>query len=82
MPGYHLTEIPKGEIGEVSKILEETLEVVDASKQNCKIMVLVELSDLVGAIELYLERHHPNLTIHDLQSMSEITQRAFKAGER
>lgn len=82
MPGYHLTEIPKGEIGEISKILEETLEIVDASKQNCKIMVLVELSDLVGAIELYLERHHPNITIHDLQSMSKITQRAFKAGER
>lgn len=25
-PGYHLTEIPKGTVGESSKILEEVLE--------------------------------------------------------
>ena len=81
-PGYHLHDIPKGEVGETSKILEEVLELQDAEAQECKIMAQVELSDLIGAVTLYLERHHPTTTIDDLIVMSRITRRAFENGRR
>lgn len=81
-PGYHINDITKGEVGESSKILEEVYEVQDAEQQECKIMVLVELSDLIGAVSLYLEKHHPDTTIDDLITMSRITRRAFANGHR
>ena len=80
--GYHTTKIEKGELGIISKIFEELHELQDAEKQNCKIMALVELSDLYGAIELYLEKNFPDTTMNDLKQMSNITKRAFKNGHR
>ena len=80
--GYHLKEIKKGKIGEISKIKEEIEELEDAVKQDAKIMALVELSDLYGSIELYLEKYFPDITMEDLKKMSMITQRAFKNGRR
>jgi len=80
--GYHLTDIEKGKLGESSKILEEVMELIDAEQQAVKIMALVELSDLVGAIEAYLENHHPGTTLDDLKKMSQVTKRAFQVGER
>ena len=82
LPGYHLTPIPKGQVGELSKILEELHEAMDAEAQGSKIMLLVELSDLYGALQLYLSKYFPNMTMQDLKAMSEITQRAFIAGHR
>lgn len=82
MAGYHLNEIPRGTNGELSKIQEELLEAVDAEQQNCKIMLLVELSDMVGAIKLYLEKHHPEVNLEDLEIMADITARAFRSGAR
>lgn len=81
-PGYHITKIEKGEVGESSKILEEVFELMDAEKQNCKIMAQVELSDLIGAIDLYLKKHYPDISLEDLIVMSKITQRAFINGHR
>lgn len=81
-PGYHLSEIPKGVVGESSKILEEVLELQDAESQQASIMALVELSDTVGAIELYLRKHHPSTSLDDLIIMSRITRRAFENGKR
>lgn len=81
-PGYHMHEIPKGKVGESSKILEEVLELQDAESQQAGIMALVELSDLVGAIEHYLEHHHPDKTLDDLITMAHITRRAFDNGRR
>ncbi|HAC56514.1 TPA: hypothetical protein DCF80_03350 [Candidatus Saccharibacteria bacterium] len=81
-PGYHLQPIAKGELGEISKIEEEVAELRDAEEQECIIMALVELSDLVGAIRLYLDKHHPDVTIKDLITMSDITTRAFENGHR
>jgi hypothetical protein len=81
-PGYHITTIPKGVVGESSKILEEVLELQDAELQNASVMALVELSDMIGAVELYLDRHHPSVTLEDLIIMSRITQRAFRNGYR
>ena len=82
MGGYHLADIPKGTIGQSSKILEEVLELQDAEAQGCKIMGLVELSDIVGAVELYLEKNFPDISMKDLKRMSKITRRAFEDGTR
>ncbi len=78
--GYHLTEITKGKLGEISKIEEELLELKDADKQKSKVMVLVELSDLYGAIEEYCKKY--NIKMRDLKKFSNITKRAFKNGRR
>lgn len=80
--GYHIRNIKKGSIGEISKIQEELEELLDAKEQGSKIMELVELSDLIGAVELYLEKYHPDIDIQDLIKMSNITKRAFKNGHR
>jgi len=80
--GYHLDSIPHGVLGEPSKILEETLEFMDSIKQKVDIMALLELSDLYGAIESYLEKHHPSITMDALKAMSDVTKRAFSAGHR
>ena len=80
--GYHLTEFTKGKLGESSKILEEVNELIDAEKQDCKIMALVELSDLYGAIESYLGNNYPDISMIDLKKMSDITKRAFINGRR
>lgn len=79
---YHVQPIPTGEYGEISKIEEELLELKDAKNQGVKIMELCELSDLLGAIEGYLERHHPSMTLHDLIAMQKTTRRAFESGAR
>lgn len=81
-PGYHLSEIEKGILGDSSKILEEVFELLDAERQSVKIMQLVELSDILGAIESYLEKNFPGMTIEDLSKMSNITKRAFINGRR
>ena len=80
--GYHITPIEKGVIGELSKIREEVEEAIDAELQGCDIMVLLELSDVIGAIDMYLQRKHPTITLESLMVMTAITQRAFKTGAR
>lgn len=82
MAGYHLTEPTRGEFGELSKVLEEVEELMDADSQNAKLMVLQELSDMIGAIEGYLKKHHPSITLQDLIIMKDITARAFESGAR
>lgn len=82
MAGYHVTDIKKGEIGELSKVHEELEEAIDAEFQGCRVMLLVELSDMLGAIEAYLEKHMPGITLDDLRSMSDVTRRAFRSGAR
>lgn len=80
--GYHISDIPRGEFGELSKIKEEIEEAIDADKQGVRIMTLVELSDVIGSIEGYLQKHFPDMTLEDLRSMSNVTQRAFRSGTR
>lgn len=80
--GYHFEIIPKYEIGTAGKIFEEMSEFHDALLQNNKIMALVELSDLYGAIQLYLKKNYHNITMEDLNKMNEITQNAFINGRR
>jgi hypothetical protein len=81
-PGYHLKKIPRGEVGELSKVYEEILEALDADAQGSTVMALVELADMVGALKAYLAKHHPSLTLEDLEAFSSITARAFTSGRR
>lgn len=81
-PGYHLRRIEKGMLGEASKIREEVEEFIEATEQGVSVMALVELSDLHGAIEAYLRKHHPSISVADLAAMSSVTKRAFENGRR
>ena len=78
--GYHLHSIPKGKLGDISKLKEEVEEFEDALVQDCKLMAMVELSDIYGALEALAETY--NLTIQDLAIFSDITKRAFINGVR
>lgn len=82
MAGYHIAEIEKRRYGSLGKIIEETEELVDAHRQGSHIMVLVELSDLYGAIEGFLAENYPDIKMHDLSKFSQITKRAFENGDR
>ena len=79
-PGYHVREIPKGVLGEASKIIEEAAEFADAHEQGVTAMEILELADLYGAMREYLKKYE--LTMFDLQRMADVTERAFKSGER
>lgn len=82
LPGYHLAEIEKGEIGELSKLQEELDELKDAEAQGIKVMQLVEASDLIGALVRWLEAKHPGTTLEDLIAMHKVTRRVFENGRR
>lgn len=59
MGGYHLRDIPKGVLGNFSKVEEEFEEFIESFfEQKCLIMAFVELSDLIGALEHYYQHQH------------------------
>lgn len=78
--GYHIRTIPKGVLGEPSKIREELEELEDALAQDICILAAVELSDLYGALEACADKL--GYQMHDLARMSEATKRAFTDGSR
>lgn len=78
--GYHKSNIKRGEIGEISKVIEEVDEFVDAKQQGIKILEICELSDIYGALEELAKKY--NLTMDDLKQMSDKTKEAFKEGKR
>lgn len=81
--GYHKKIIEKGEIGNYSKIKEEFEEFTDAVEQNALIMQYIELSDLIGAIEMYvINISKGTVLLEDLITMKNLTQSAFKDGSR
>ncbi len=80
MPGYHLIQIKKGVIGKTSKIREELEELEDAEMQGCRIMALMEASDLYGALRRWAEAN--GSTMDELRMMNDITRRAFDSGAR
>lgn len=53
MAGYHLYDIPKGVLGQYSKVIEEFQEFQDAIEQDATIMAIIELSDLIGSAKYY-----------------------------
>lgn len=78
--GYHLQPIERGTLGQFSKIKEEFLELEDAVKQKNLILQMVEMSDLLGAIEQYGKTL--GLSLDDIIRMLRATERAFKNGHR
>jgi len=71
--GYHKVKIVKGELGQLSKIREEFDELTDAHYQGVRILMLCEVADLVGAIDLYLQKHLTGFSINDCLAMSKLT---------
>lgn len=58
---WHTRKIEKGELGELSKIYEEYLEALDAEEQGQVLMLLFELSDIIGACGLVAAKHGMSL---------------------
>ena len=79
--GYHTVKIEKGVLGDFSKIKEEFDELVDAHKQENKVLELCELSDLLGAIKHYAAGKF-GMSLDDLLKFMESTERAFENGGR
>jgi hypothetical protein len=79
--GYHLKEIERGVFGEFSKIVEEFQELQDAQEQDNKIMQLIEMSDLIGAIEGYANKEF-GFSLDSLTQMKDATHKAFNDGTR
>lgn len=80
LSGYHINKIEKGVLGHASKIREEYEEFLDAVAQGAKLMELMELADLLGAIEAYAAKY--NVTLYDLNQMKDLNKRAFESGHR
>lgn len=78
--GYHIKEIKRGRLGEFSKIQEEMEELTDAVQQNIPPLIICELCDVIGAVELYAKKW--NLTLDDLIKMKNLTKSAFEEGKR
>jgi hypothetical protein len=79
--GYHKRAIViEGTFGEVSKIEEELDELKEAFEQDNKILALVEIADLYGALEAVAEKLGVNM--EDVAKMSAATKRSFQSGER
>jgi hypothetical protein len=78
--GYHIRTITRGVLGQPSKIREELEELEDALEQNVKIMALVELSDLYGAVKAMATTL--GTSMEELKAMQEVTARAFQDGSR
>ena len=76
--GYHKTEIPRGKYGEFSKIREEFLEAEDALEQGQELMMIIELSDLIGAAGLVAEKHS-GITLDQLVEFAKLRR---KVGEQ
>jgi hypothetical protein len=79
--GYNIKKIKKGQLGHFSKIQEEFDELSDAYDQGNPVLELVELSDLIGAIEAYTLNHY-DIELCDLIKMTRCTQSAFIEGKR
>jgi hypothetical protein len=79
--GYHSKKISKGRVGDFSKIKEEFEELEDAFNQGDKVLQICEITDLIGAIEIYTLKEF-NLGLEDLKKFSDKTQSAFKEGMR
>lgn len=80
--GYHVSVIPKGVLGETSKIREELNELEDAMQQGSLVMAAVEVSDLIGAVSSFLDKHLKPIKLEDVVLFSKITERAFTNGHR
>lgn len=61
MSKWHEAEIEKGVLGQLTKVREELDEAFDAEEQGQVLMLMFELSDIIGACGLVAERYGLNL---------------------
>lgn len=81
-PGYHLREFVKSAHGSPGKIVEEALELFEASEQGIRIMALNECADVISAVKGFLKEEFPGIDFSEVLSMSSVTDRAFSSGKR
>jgi hypothetical protein len=79
--GYHTKEIPKGTLGDFSKITEEYLELEDGFNQKNIVLQLCEIADLLGALEAYTVSNW-GITLAEIYKMTRATKEAFDEGKR
>ena len=70
---FHKKNITKGIYGELSKIQEELDEAFEAQEQNQELMLLIELSDIIGAVEGVSKKY--GFTIEQLLQFSRLRSR-------
>jgi hypothetical protein len=70
MAGWHKKKIKKGVFGELSKIREELDEAYDAEERGQVLMLLFELSDIIGAAGGVAEKY--GLSLKDLVKFSKL----------
>lgn len=63
---FHERAIPKGKYGELSKVVEEIEEALDSEERGHRVMLLLELADIIGAIDGMLLKQFPEFTTEDL----------------
>lgn len=69
-----MTSIPKGVLGQASKIEEELLEYLDACEQGCVLMALNELADVMGAMRAYSQRFSAIFRFEELLTHSMVLE--------
>lgn len=73
---FHVHPIRSGVYGELSKVQEELDEAVDAETRGQEILLLIELSDIIGAVAGVAERH--GHTLESLIQFSELRRSVFR----
>lgn len=76
MSKFHLRKINKGIYGELSKISEELEEAYDAQERDHKLMLMFELSDIIGAVAGVAEKY--NFSLDDLVKFAKLRSEVFK----
>lgn len=77
MSKWHERDIPKGVLGELSKIAEELEEARDAEERGQDLMLMFELCDIIGACGLVAGRYGWNLD--QLVTFSKLRSEVAKA---
>lgn len=76
---FHKRDIPEGVFGDFSKIEEEFFEAKDAVEQDVKVMLLIELTDLLGAIRGYMDKNYPGIGFDGLVKMMQLHHKVIEA---
>lgn len=73
---FHIVPITRGEYGYLSKVQEELEEALDAEKQENPLLLLIELSDIIGAVGGVADRIGSSL--EDLVKFSNLVRHVRK----
>jgi phosphoribosyl-ATP pyrophosphohydrolase len=78
MSKWHKRVIIQGKLGELSKVEEELEEAFDAEERGQTLMLLFELSDIIGACGLVAAKY--GLSLDDLVKFSKLRSEVAKNG--